>query len=545
MISHLLTSVTRSSASVNHAPNVNAVAGKEVILTPTSADTTGTATGTMYTPTSTLQGSGGQTPTSPIKQSNVAVNSSVQSPVPAITIAHTTEIMPILKIGMPKIPSLPTIGPLDLRFSQIGISDAPARDRPSKAGSALRKGIAGVERMPVIHSDEGHHNLEDDEEYEDDEYDDEYEIEVEEIDEDDECYEHESLHAESFVTAGTNDGGHDLEQEMELTTFASGEAGSEKRPPDPTGFRPDPAAAERSSNNSRTGDSFILRRWDAAGSPPSEQITTSPTTMQVGNAARWPFRAPTPSLLTALSRTPAFWTFWLGFIFPVLWLVGGWHFTRTGECPPRVSAWEWYLWRSGWNAAAFFSRLVQCCLGSRAHPSKKLKKGAGGRTSVDSTVNAQQRRRGKRRSSGAAERKARTGQVYPALPRWVAEKQSTDDGRMRLNDPKRSLRGISFGYPFVARSPGASQDSVAGGRPTRKAHTVVAVLGYPNRLFDLLYGVKLVEVRGRPESGRRMFDPWIQRCRYALCYAMLLLSVGLCVACAWLITINTRKVIDG
>jgi len=57
----------------------------------------------------------------------------------------------------------------------------------------------------------------------------------------------------------------------------------------------------------------------------------------------------------------------------------------------------------------------------------------------------------------------------------------------------------------------------------------------------VLYGVRLVEVRGRPESGRRMFDPWIQRCRYALCYALLLLAVGLCVACAWLIVANTRQ----
>ncbi len=67
----------------------------------------------------------------------------------------------------PKIPALPDIEPLDLRFSRIGLDGDGGS---SKAGSALRKGISGVERMPVIHSDEGHHTLNEEEE---DEYDEE------------------------------------------------------------------------------------------------------------------------------------------------------------------------------------------------------------------------------------------------------------------------------------------------------------------------------------------------------------------------------------
>jgi hypothetical protein len=127
----------------------------------------------------------------------------------------------------------------------------------------------------------------------------------------------------------------------------------------------------------------------------------------------------------------------------------------------------------------------------------------------------------------------------PPLPRWVTEKQSSDVGRARLHDPKRSLRGISFGYPFVSRPPVKLQRTESWG-----AHVTmrtVEVLEKPNRLFDMLYGVKLKEVRGRPESGRRMIDPWIQRCRYAFCYALIVACVGLCSASTYLIIYNTRQ----
>ena len=40
----------------------------------------------------------------------------------------------------------------------------------------------------------------------------------------------------------------------------------------------------------------------------------------------------------------------------------------------------------------------------------------------------------------------------PGLPltRWVTEKQVLKDGRAGLNDPKRSLCRISFGYLFIS-----------------------------------------------------------------------------------------------
>jgi hypothetical protein len=561
----------------------------------------------MYTPTSTLHASGGQTPTSPSILSGITAGmqvppagQSIQVPPPAMTTAPT--------LGLPKIPSLPAIPPLDLRFSQVG-ADLP-RDRASKAGSTLRKGLAEVDRMSVIHSDEGHHG--EDEELEEYEYEDDsehggdgdagYEIDVDEVDEeeDDEEYERESLHADSFVTAGTNeDANHDPELGMELATInSSKDEHGRGTPSDPArsashgSLRSDAGPAEGASARILSpirsiGESGIFRRWNIDGhAPPSpELVVSSPTTFSAkDHSTRWPFRPSSPSFLSAtLNLTPAFWTFWLGFVFPVLWLIGGWHFTNAGELPPRVSLWEWYFWRSGWSIAGFFgalsSRFSGCCgIRSRAERRpNKLKKAA--RASGDSAASNQgdgaaptttptgspnpnlnstaanaQRRRGKRRSgSASAAQKARAGQVYPALPRWVAEKQHTDDGRMRLNDPKRSMRGISFGYPFVARPAGTSQDSSMslGARPPPPSTSVfgwggralLRVLGKPNRVLDLLYGVKLSEVRGRPENGRRMFDPWIQRCRYALCYALVLLAVGLCTASAWLITVNTRKVL--
>lgn len=139
--------------------------------------------------------------------------------------------------------------------------------------------------------------------------------------------------------------------------------------------------------------------------------------------------------------------------------------------------------------------------------------------------------KGKGREVGIGQR---TSKVYAPLPKWIAEKQSSDDGRARLNDPKRSLRGISFGYPFIARPPVPKSESGLLSR-------FMEIIEKPNRLLDQMYGVKLREVRGRPESGRRMFDPWIQRCRYAFCYGCALLAIGLCAASMYLIVFNTRQ----
>lgn len=309
---------------------------------------------------------------------------------------------------------------------------------------------------------------------------------------------HESLHAESFVTA-TSKGrvpggsarriGHEEEEEEE-----------DEKVPSIYGRRTNPSLPSIRSIRSQaqsTNESFIARRWERDAALGSGVV---PPTFRAKR--QW------------ITVTPAFWAFWLGFLCPVLWLVGGWHFTHFGEQPPRLTFWEFYFNAGYWKE--------KFC-GGRNKKRDLMLMGMNG---------------GVEGSAGEGGKPAVC--LGPPLPRWVAEKQASEDGRARLNDPKRSLRGISFGYPFISRP-------VHAQCPERRpkswcARTFKAAVAKPNRVFDyLLYGVKLKEVRGRPESGRRMFDPWIQRCRYALCYAGVLLAIGLITVSTFLIVFNTRN----
>ncbi|KAF5384111.1 hypothetical protein D9615_003327 [Tricholomella constricta] len=374
----------------------------------------------------------------------------------------------------------PTIPPLNLTPPFPG--PHPSRDSAG-SGPPLRPRRSTINAMPTIAGSSESAAYTDEEQYGGEE-------------------DLESLHAESFVTAsdavltGSVYSEHDHDYimdieneaiEMDIADASQATVNSRDIPATPT------AGALPSVNSGVSGpsasESFITRRWEQDASFGSGVVT---------------FRAKRQWL--GLS-TPAFWAFWLGFVCPFLWLVGGWHFTRFGEQPPRLSFWEFYFFTGYWRARF-------CCWG------KRTKDDAG------------------------TKGKGQEQQQQPRLPRWVTEKQSSDDGRMRLQDPKRSLRGISFGYPFiprpvsVRRSVSVVQQEAWSTRVTRR---IVGVLEKPNRLFNHFYGVKLREVRGRPESGRRIFDPWIQRCRYAFCYALILLCVGLCSACAYLIVFNTRQ----
>ncbi|KIM41619.1 hypothetical protein M413DRAFT_152250 [Hebeloma cylindrosporum] len=574
---------TANNVSTPSAPRstTHSNPNKGNIQTPTSASTTGTGSATMYTPTSTLQTPTAKTPGTP----NLDCSNPIQHPPAAATTSTTTMVFPLppqsdlashLTPRLPKIPSLPAMAPLDLRFSLLGSVSPRARREvrtPHTGGTPIKAGGA-AERMPVI--DGSVEGYDEDDDYDDEDYDD-IRVVIEGEEYDAEEYERESLHAESFVTAGSkedvgsNDKANnhqDLEQGVELATLSK--PGHKDLPPSSTSHyaRPkDPLSLSASSTepthvhdsglgssapDSATGESFIHKRWDrdALGFGPP---TSSPTFQPKGGNLRWPLRFSSSSS----SLTPAFWTFWLGFICPFLWLVGGWHFTNAGELPPKLTVWEWYFWKSGWSVGGCFravgDKLFFCTAGGGRRASQggvaREVRGSQG----DGAMGEQQparRNGGKRRSSSQA--KARSGKLYPALPRWVAEKQSTDDGRMRLNDPKRSLRGISFGYPFISRLQ-TSQDSYNSKPPqhlpssssltVRILKRIGEILSKPNRVLDMLYGVKLREVRGRPESGRRMFDPWIQRCRYALCYGMALLAIGLCIASTYLIIVSTRKLV--
>ncbi|PPQ92501.1 hypothetical protein CVT25_010334 [Psilocybe cyanescens] len=603
-------STPRSATAPNGIANTNSYPyGREVVQTPISAGTTSSTTGPFYTPTSTLLTPTAQmpTPTSPLT-AGIGGSPAISPPPVAVTTNSlhgypTHEGVsgsPYSTTRLPKIPSLASIPPLDLRFSLLGsvgprVSREVRMERAAKSGSNAphRRSLGDVERMPVIDgSVDGHYDEEEDEEdlEEEEEYDDE---EGDEEEEDTEEYDRESLHAESFVTAGTNEdadiggkGPIDPDLGVELATLGkhsqaglrSGTGSLHSRIPSASASNSvssrslpattlDPGIGGiASAPRSATGDSFIHRRWDRDAALGFGTMSSSPTTFRAkGHSSRWPTRMFSTSFFSSSSSatfTPAFWAFWLGFICPVLWLVGGWHFTNAGELPPKYTMWEWYFWSSRWSVEGFKQGLGRV-FGCRCFPwrratdaaekdGKKAKRGSQESGQSDQA----QRRKGKRRSS-CSQSKARAGKIFPSLPRWVAEKQSTDDGRMRLNDPKRSLRGISFGYPFISRLPG-SQDSCgttsqsatavaatvsSSSSLSRIKQHVVSALAKPNRVLDLLYGVQLKEVRGRPESGRRMFDPWIQRCRYAFCYGLLLLAAGLCTASAYLIAVNTKKLV--
>ena len=471
--------------------------------TPTSAATT--TTGTMYTPNSAFPA---PAPTSPTPGTTGIAGAQI----PAITI-HP--YIPPLDLG----PFFPGPHP----SLNLSLDSETPRLRPPKKREARG-------RLSVIQSDAEDNVLTGDDDDDDDDG------------EEGGGYDVESLHAESFVTATTNNNdGEDYDEKpfergggLELTVLPKAKTASTNSSRTHASQLPSTTLHHSGSGNS-TGDSFIFRRWDRDA---ALGLSLSPTTF---GERKHRFFIPNSSFITDL--TPAFWAFWLGFLFPVLWLVGGWHFTNLGEQPPKSTVWEWYFWRidRGWWKRVFVEwgcfRVKKgggCVEGFKNH-----KRGSSQQQQIQE---GPQKRNPRPRTF--SDSKLRCGKVFPALPRWVAEKQSTDDGRMRLNDPKRSLKGILFGYPFISRPPstqGSTLSTPSGSSTLSVMKRVLVWIGKPNRVLDQLYGVKLREVRGRPESGRRMFDPWIQRCRYAFCWIMLVVAIGLCTASVYLIAANTKR----
>ncbi|KAL0946141.1 hypothetical protein HGRIS_012406 [Hohenbuehelia grisea] len=207
----------------------------------------------------------------------------------------------------------------------------------------------------------------------------------------------------------------------------------------------DPSSAHPSSARS-ISSGFIYQRWER-------------------DVALGPGSVTFPRLKAKKQRfayTPACWMFWLCFLCPPLWFVGGWYITIFAEAYTfREPDEDWHWW------------------GVRSRVSRKWK--------------------GKTRAL--------------ELPQWVREKQQTSDG---ASSTGRALRGISYLYPFVARpiDPPPLQPSLG--------EKLLRTLGKVNRVFDRIPYVKLEVVDGEKETDRRMFDPWIQRCRYAWCWFFVL-----------------------
>ncbi|KAK0460707.1 uncharacterized protein EV420DRAFT_226821 [Desarmillaria tabescens] len=277
-----------------------------------------------------------------------------------------------------------------------------------------------------------------------------------------------SLHADSFVTAS------DSLHERSSSSYDAGPVPFADRDSKPDEFPSlttvDSADPPRSPPSA--SESFIARRWDRFAS-----LYAGPITFETK-----------PS---RLSLSPACWAFWLGFLCPFLWLVGGWHFTNFGEQPPRLTFCDFYFNIGYWKVVYF------------CHGRRREKKGK-----------------------------------ECVLPRWVEEKSEQSNEVARMNDARRSRRGFLFGYPFVPRP------TVPSGRRQGSFRCCwdmgVKTFSKPNWFLDHFYGIRLSEVKGRKETGRRMIDPWIQRCRYAFCYLVVLFFAGLLAGAIYLLVINTK-----
>ncbi|KAF7366641.1 hypothetical protein MSAN_00922000 [Mycena sanguinolenta] len=182
--------------------------------------------------------------------------------------------------------------------------------------------------------------------------------------------------------------------------------------------------------------------------------------------------------------TPAFCAFWLGFLFPPIWWIGGWYFTLFPETPASRTLWQHYVLDTEWFAVLTCGRRRRRIRGKHAsHPVKPL-----------------------------------------LLPQWVKS----------CNNTTASLKGISYYYPYVSRP-----------APGEKGHvtTSPAPPGFRSlhKLFDEITRSRLARVKLDLESPRRIIDPWIQRCRRALCYFCLLLLLAIMGIMAWSFAVGSGK----
>ncbi|KAJ7248555.1 hypothetical protein B0H12DRAFT_1072603 [Mycena haematopus] len=181
--------------------------------------------------------------------------------------------------------------------------------------------------------------------------------------------------------------------------------------------------------------------------------------------------------------TPAFCAFWLGFFFPPIWWIGGWYFTLFPETPASRTLWQHYVLDTQWFAVLACDRRRRIRRGKHSsHPMKPL-----------------------------------------LLPQWVKRSNTT-----------ASLKGISYYYPYVSRpAPGEKGHVTTSSAPPgfRRLH----------KLFDDITRSRLAKVKLDLESPRRIIDPWIQRCRRALCYFCLLFFLLILGIMGWSFAVGSGK----
>ncbi|KAJ7507246.1 hypothetical protein B0H11DRAFT_196556 [Mycena galericulata] len=276
-----------------------------------------------------------------------------------------------------------------------------------------------------------------------------------------------SLHAESFVTANNS-----LHLPAESETDAHAETASLDYVP----FVDGPAAAGPPSATSSTlpVSQFEMQQ--------QQHLERNNTLNSVGS-----LRLKRQHFAFA---TPAFCAFWLGFLFPPLWWVGGWYFTLFAETPPQRTLWEHYVADTRWWAVL----TCGCGRGCWCGPGRRKK--AGGAASPPKPL---------------------------LLPRWV-----------RAHNATASLKGISYYYPFVSRPAPGEPGHVTTGPPPRGFRRL-------HRLFDELTHSRLARVKLDRESPRRIIDPWIERCRRALCYWCLVFLLVLLGMMGWSFAVGAGR----
>ncbi|KAF7343459.1 hypothetical protein MVEN_01778700 [Mycena venus] len=186
--------------------------------------------------------------------------------------------------------------------------------------------------------------------------------------------------------------------------------------------------------------------------------------------------------------TPAFCAFWLGFLFWPLWWVGGWYFTFFPETPASRTLWEHYVFDTQWWAVL--------------------------------TCGCRCQRRRKRRDQA---KHASDPEKPLLLPQWVGRNNTT-----------ASLKGISYYYPYVSRPAPGEKGHVTTSPPP-------AGFRWLHKWFDEVTRSRLAQVKANHESPRRIIDPWIQRCRRALCYCALLVLLFILGMMGWSFAVGAGK----
>ncbi|KAJ7057077.1 hypothetical protein C8F01DRAFT_1372380 [Mycena amicta] len=293
-----------------------------------------------------------------------------------------------------------------------------------------------------------------------------------------------SLHAESFITAKsvrfTPDSEEDYPEIEDL----------------PDDVEACPAPTPASPDVSSTYNNI----------PCSPQLTPAPPTPALDRHGTFGSNLTSTTMGSSLRRkrqrfdfaTPAFCMFWLGFLFPPCWWIGGWYFTFFTETPATRTMWEHYVRSTRWWA------MLTCGLGV---PSGD--RGRDRATAADLSTVAPRR--------GNSKRLARPKTLL--LPRWV-----------RNPTQLPALEGIAYYYPFVSRPPGYITTT-----PTPRP------FGFIHRYFDDVTRSRLEVVKVARETPRRIIDPWIGRCRRALCYWAVVMALVALAITGWSFAVGAGK----